>query len=93
MNCIIYVRHNDEKSLYAQFNRCAEYAKRNGYSVSGKVLDFQGNEFYKAVDKAIFDDDVSCLIVYDRNSIGDYDTALFYQIYLNKFDVKLISVE
>ena len=92
MNCIIYVCDNSDISIYQKFNECARYAKHYGYSIYGKVLDFSNTEFYKAVDKVTFNDDVSCLIVYDKKSIGDYETALFYKIYLDKFGKKLMSV-
>ena len=90
MNCIIYVCDNSDISIYQKFNDCARLAKRRGYSIKSKVLDFSNSEFYKAVDKVVFDDEVSSLIVYDRKSIGDYETVLFYQIYLDKFGKKLI---
>lgn len=90
MNCIIYVCDNSDISIYQKFNDCARLAKRRGYSLKSKVLDFTGSEFYKAVDKVVFDDDVSSLIVYDRKSIGDNDAVLFYQIYLDKFGKKLL---
>lgn len=90
MNCIIYVSDNSDISIYQQFNEVAQYTKRYGYSIKSRVLDFSGKEFYKAVDKVVFDDEVSSLIVYDRKSIGDNETVLFYQIYLDKFGKKLI---
>ena len=90
MNTIIYVCDNSETSIYSKYNDCARFAKHYGYSIYSKVLDFTGSEFYKAVDKVTFNDDVSCLIVYDRKSIGDNETVLFYQIYLDKFGKKLI---
>lgn len=90
MNCIIYVSDNSETSIYEKFNDCARFAKHYGYSIYSKVLDFSNNEFYKAVDKVTFNDNVSCLIVYDRKSIGDNETVLFYRIYLDKFGKKLI---
>lgn len=91
MKAIIYVSDNSDTSIYQKYNACARYANRYGYSIKSKVLDFTGNEFYKAVDKVVFDAEVSSLLVYDKNSIGDFDTALFYQIYLDKFGKQLIS--
>ena len=91
MNCIIYVSDNCDISIYQQFNKAARYAKRYGYSVKSKMLDFSNSEFYKAVDKVVFDSEVDALIVYNLNSIGDFETALFYRIYLEKFGKKLIS--
>lgn len=90
MDCIIYVCDNSDISIYTKFNECARVAKRHGYSIKSQVLDFTGNEFYTAIDKAVFDNEVSALIVYNRDSIGDFDTALFYRIYLEKLGKKLI---
>ena len=92
MNCIIYVCDNSDISIYQKYNECARLAKHYGFSIYSRVLDFTGSEFYKSVDKVIFNDDVSCLIVYDKKSIGDYDTSLFYKIYLDKFNKRLMSV-
>jgi hypothetical protein len=93
MECIIYVSDNSDVSIYEKYNECARYAKRYGYSIKSKELDFSGNEFYKVIDKVVFDEDVSWLIIYDKESIGDYETALFYQIYLDKFGKNLITVQ
>lgn len=90
MNCIIYVSDYSDISIYQQFNEVAQYAKRYGYSIKSKMLDFSNSEFYKAVDKVAFDDEVSSLIVYDRKNIGDNETVLFYRIYLDKLGKKLI---
>lgn len=90
MQCIIYVRDSEDISLYEQFNRCAAYAKRHGYSIAGKVLDFEGGSFYQAADKAVFNDNVDCVIVYRESCIGDFEDCLFFRIYLNKFNKKLI---
>lgn len=92
MQAVIYVRNYNDIPIYKQFNICAEYAKRYGYSIKSKVLDFTGSEFYKAVDKVVFDDETSFLIVYDRKCIGDNETVLFYKIYLSKFNKKLLIV-
>lgn len=91
MQCIIYVRDNLDISIYDQFNECARLAKRYAYSVKSKTLDFTGNEFYKAIDMAVFDKEVDALIVYKADNIGDHETALFYRIYLEKFGKKLVS--
>jgi hypothetical protein len=92
MKAVVYARGNANPDIYTQYNECARCAKRYGYSVHSRVLDFSGTEFHKAVDKVTFNDDVSCLIVYDKKSIGDYETSLFYQIYLDKLGKKLMSV-
>ena len=90
MNCIIYVCDNSDISIYQKFNDCARFAYRYGYSIKSKVLDFSGGELYAAVDKVVFDDEVSALIAYDSRCLGDFETALFYRIYLEKFGKKLI---
>lgn len=91
MNCIIYVCDNSETSIYQKFNECAKFASRFGFSISGKIFDFTGNEFYKAIDKVVFNNEIGGLMVYNLNSIGDFETAIFYRIYLEKFGKKLIS--
>ena len=90
MQAVIYVCDNIEIPIYEQWNRCAQYAKRYGYSISDKVLDFEGGHFYQAVDKAIFNDDIDCVIVYHKNCIGNFEDVLFFRIYLNEFGKKLI---
>ena len=90
MNCVIYVCDNIEISIYEQWNRCAQYAKHYGYSIADKVLDFEGGRFYQAVDKAIFNDDIDCVIVYHKSCIGNFEDVLFFRIYLNEFNKKLI---
>lgn len=90
MNCIIYVCDNSDISIYQKFNECARFAKRYGYSIKSQVLDFSNNEFYKAVDKVVFGNEINALLVYNLESIGDFETALFYRIYLEKFGKKLI---
>lgn len=92
MQCIIYVCDNDNISIYLKYNECARLAKRYGYSIRSRVLDFSGREFFKTVDKVAFNDDISCLVIYDRKSIGDNETALFYKMYLDKFGKKLLCV-
>lgn len=92
MSCIIYVRQTDEISLYEQFNKCAEYAKRYGYSIENKVLDFEGNRFYEAINKVIVDHDITSLIIYSKDAAFDKnDDYLFYRIYCDKLGKKLIS--
>ena len=91
MQCTIYTSDNSDISVYEQFNECARYAKRYGYSIKHKVLDFNGSKLHEAIDKVVFDNEVDCLIVYNKSCIGDYETALFYRIYLNKLGKKLVS--
>ncbi len=92
MSVVIYVRQNEDISLYEQFNKCAEYAKRYGYSIEHKVLDFEGNQFYEAINKVIVEHDVSALIIYSKDMVFDKnDDYLFYRIYLEKLGKKLIS--
>lgn len=79
-----------EVSIYEQWNKCSQYAKRFGYSIADKVLDFDGSRFHEAVDKAVFNDDIGCMIVYDSKCIGNFEDNLFYRIYLNKFNKKLL---
>lgn len=90
MNCVIYVCNNIETPIYEQFNLCSQYCKHYGYSISDKVLDFEGGHFYQAVDKVIFNDNIDCVVVFSKSCIGDFDDLLFYRIYLNEFGKKLI---
>lgn len=92
MSVVIYVRQTEEISLYEQFNKCAEYAKRYGYSIEHKVLDFEGNRFYEAINKVIVEHDVTALIIYSKDVVFDtYEDYLFYRIYCEKQDKKIIS--
>ena len=92
MNCVIYVKQDDDISVYEQYNVCAEYAKRYGCSVEYKVLDFDGTQFYEAINKVIAEHDITALIVYDKDmAFKDFEDYLFYHIYLRKLDKKLIS--
>lgn len=92
MNCIIYVRHNDNISLYTQFNKCAEYAKKHGYSISGKVFDFDGKHFHEAVNKVIADSSITVLMIYNKELVfPEYNDYLFYKIYCERLGKKLIS--
>ena len=68
MNAVIYVRENADIPIYAQFNRCAGYAIRYGYSISGKVLDYDGNIFHEAVNKVIADKNITILMIYSKDS-------------------------
>lgn len=91
MQCIIYVRDNGDISLYEQFNKCAEYAKRYGYSIEHKVLDFEGTMFYEAINKVIVEHDVTALIVYSRETAFDnHDDYIFYKIYCEKLGKELV---
>lgn len=92
MNCVIYARQTKEISVYEQFNKCAEYAKRYGYSIEHKVLDFEGNIFYEAINKVIVEHDITVLIVYSKEGAFDSnDDYLFYRIYLDKLGKELIT--
>lgn len=92
MQAIIYVRQKDKISLYEQFNKCADYAKRRGYSISGKVLDFEGKKFHEAVNKIIPKTESAALIVYSKEAAFDNnDDYLFLRIYLEKLGHKIIS--
>ena len=91
MECVIYVRHGVDTSIYEQWNVCARYAARYGYSIKHKVWDIRGDRFQEAIDKALFDDNVESVIVYNNRCIGDFETSLFYKIYLGKFGKNLIS--
>lgn len=92
MSVVIYVRQTEEISLYEQFNKCAEYAKRYGYSIEHKVLDFEGNKFYEAINKVIVEHDVTTLIIYSKDMVFDTnDDYLFYKIYCEKQGKKIVS--
>ena len=92
MSVVIYVRQTEEISLYEQFNKCAEYAKRYGYSIKDKVFDFEGNKFHEAINKVIADYDVTALIVYSKDiAFENNDDYLFYRIYCEKQSKKLIT--
>lgn len=92
MSCVIYVRQNEEISIYEQYNKCAEFAKRYGYHIEHKVMDFEGNRFYEAINKVIVEHDVDALIIYDKDIVFDNnDDRLFYRIYCEKLGKKLIS--
>ncbi len=92
MSVVIYVRQTEEISLYEQFNKCAEYAKRYGYSIEHKILDLDGTRFYEAINKVIVEHDVTALLIYSKDAVFDKnDDYLFYRIYLEKLGKKLIS--
>lgn len=92
MECIIYVRDSGDIPLYSQFNKCADFAARYGYYISGKFLDFEGNRFYEAVNKIIANDEITTMIIYGKDVVfKDNDDYLFYRIYLEKLGKKLIS--
>lgn len=92
MNCIVYVRQTEEISLYKQFNKCAEYAQKHGYSINGKVLDFDGKHFHEAVNKVVADDNITMLMIYNKEVVfHQYNDYLFFKIYCEKLNKKLIS--
>ena len=94
MNCVIYARQNDGISVYEQYNQCAALAKRYGYSISGKVLDFDGTNFHEAINKVIAEHDVVALIIYSKDVVfNDYSEWYFYRIYFDKLGKKLIIAE
>lgn len=93
MRVIIYVRQTDEISIYEQYNRCANFAKNYGYSISGKVLDFDGTHFHDAINKVIADSNITVLMIYNKDLVfPKYDDYLFYKIYLEKLGKKIISL-
>ena len=91
MRVIIYVRPTDEISIYEQYNRCANFAKIYGYSISGNVLDFDGKHFHEAINKVIVEQDIEALMIYNKDMVfPKADDFLFYRIYLEKLDKRLI---
>lgn len=93
MSIVIYVRNDKDIPIYHQYNVCAEYCKRYGYSIKDKVLDFEGNIFYEAINKVIAEHDIFALIVYSKGTAFDSEEdSVFYRIYLEKLGKKLISV-
>lgn len=94
MSCVIYAKQNDDISVYEQYNQCAELAKRYGYSINGKVLDFDGTNFHEAVNRVIAECDVVALIIYSKDIVfNDYSEFVFYRIYLDKLNKELITVK
>lgn len=94
MNCVIYAKQNDDISVYEQYNKCATLAKRYGYSISGKVLDFDGTNFHEAINKVIAEHDVEALIIHSKNIVfNDNNDYLFYKIYLDKLGKKIVIAE
>ena len=93
METIIYARDSEEIPVYEQFNQCASYAKRYGYYVSGKVLDFDGTHFHEAINKVIVEHDIEALMIYSKDIVfPKIDDYLFYRIYLEKLNKKLIII-
>lgn len=94
MNCVIYARQNDGTSVYEQYNQCATLAKRYGYSIAGKVLDFDGTNFHEAINKVIAEHDIVALIIHGKDTAFDNnDDYTFYRIYLDRLEKKLITVK
>lgn len=92
MQAIIYVRQREEISLYEQFNTCSEYCKKFGYSIAGKVLDFEGKKFHEAVNKIIPFSVPVALVIYSKEAAFDNnDDYLFFRIYIEKLGHKIIS--
>ena len=91
MNCVVYVRDSVNISVYKQYNVCAEYAKRHGYSIAGKVFDFDGKIFHEAVNKIIPSNEPLVLVIYSKETVFDNnDDYLFFRIYLERLGHKLI---
>lgn len=85
MKIVIYVRQTDKISIYEQYNKCADYCRLHGYSISGKVLDFDGKHFHDAINKVIADSSIAALMIYNKDFVfSKYDDYLFYKIYLEK---------
>ena len=92
MSCIIYASDNSNNSVYEQFNECARFAKQRGYSISGKVFDFDGKHFHEAINKVIADSEITILLIHNKDLVfPKYNDYLFYRIYLEKLGKKLIS--
>lgn len=90
MSAVIYVCGKDV-SIYTQFNQCANYAKKHGYSIAGKVLDFESNSLYEAINKVVADENIDILLVYSKEIVfPKHDDYLFYRIYLEKLGKKLV---
>lgn len=93
MQVVIYVRPTEEISIYEQYNKCANFAKKYGYSISGKVLDFDGTHFHEAINKVIVEHDIEALLIYSKDvAFSKADDYLFYRIYCDKLGKKLISL-
>ena len=94
MNAVIYVRDNGDIPIYAQFNKCAEYAAKNGFPVIGKVLDFDGKHLHEAINKIIASREPKALIIYSIDEAFDnYNDYIFYRVYLETFKHRLIVCE
>lgn len=94
MNCVIYTKQNNEISVYKQYNQCAALAKRYGYSIESRVLDFDGTNFHKAVNKVIAEHDVVALIIYNSDIVfNDHSEFVFYKVYFSKLNKELIMME
>ena len=90
MRAVIYAKQSKTATVYEQFNACAAYAKRKGYSITGKVLDFNGNALHEAINKVIADDQPCALVVYNQGTFTDFQEAIFYRVYLEKLGKKLV---
>lgn len=92
MNCIVYVHDTPDIPIYAQFNAVSHHCKRHGYSICGKVLDFQGNKFHDAMNMLIADQSITALMLYDKDTVfPKHEDYLFFKIYCEKLGKKLIS--
>lgn len=93
MQVVIYARQTEEMSLYEQYNKCANFAKKYNYSISGKVLDFDGKHFHEAVNKVIADNNITALLLYSKSLVfPNHNDYLFYRIYFDKLNKKLLSL-
>lgn len=90
MKCIIYVSDNGDIPIYEQYNILANYAKVNGYSISDKVLDFDGKNFHQAVNKVVADKEITTLLVFNKEVFADFEEYLFYRIFFEKLDKTFI---
>lgn len=93
MNCVIYVRPYNDIPIYYQHNVCTQFARRNVISIVDRILDFEGNSFHKAINKVVADYATTTLIIYSKDAVfPNNDDFLFYRIYLEKLNKKLIMV-
>lgn len=90
MNCVIYATNNNRVPMFEQHNKCAEFAKRQGYSIEKRYFDIRGDKLHEAVNQCLFYN-VDALLIYDKTVLGTLEDFLFYRIYLEKFDRCIIT--
>lgn len=94
MNTILYVRHNETISLFAQHNQCKEIAKRYGFHIKERVFDYSGDLLHEAINKIISDNETTTLIIYSNDVVfNSSEDSLFYSIYLKKLGKQIITVK